>query len=119
MTVLTKQLWSLFKASVDLWPEEGITKYWISLMNVAQSLIFITSYYIYSRLLMILFPKLWCLLKAAFFWKTMLVVIYAKILHHSFITIIYERFNSIFLYLSCANENWETCIPVWFEQLKK
>ena len=46
---------------------------------VAQNLIFITSYYIYSRLLIILFSNEWCLLKATFFWKTTFVVIYSKL----------------------------------------
>ena len=44
----------------------------------------------------------------------MLVVIYAKILHHSFIRTINENFN-----LSRANENLETCTQIWFDQLKK
>ena len=53
---------------------------YISLMDVAQNLIWISSYYIYLKLLMIiLFSFQWCLLKAAFFWKTMFVVIYTKI----------------------------------------
>ena len=34
-------------------------------------------------------------MEAAFFWETMLVVIYAKILHHSFIPTIYENFKSV------------------------
>ena len=46
-------------------------------------IIFSISYYIYSKLRMIPFSK-WCLLKAVFFWNTMLVVILAKILQHSF-----------------------------------
>ena len=36
------------------------------------------------------------LFKAGFFLKTMLVVIYAEILHHSFISTIYENFKSLF-----------------------
>ena len=67
---------------------------------------------------MILLSKQWCLLKAVFFWKTILVVIYAKILHHNFIPTIYENFKSFF-YLSNANENLETCALVWFEQLNE
>ena len=47
-------------------------------MDVAQNLIFITSYYIYFLLLMIF-------------------VIYAKILNHSSILTIYENFKSLFL----------------------
>ena len=35
------------------------------------------------------------LMKAAFFWKTMLVAIYAKILHCGFIPTIYENFKSV------------------------
>ena len=46
----------------------------------------------------------------------MLVVMYAKILHHSFIRTIYEN---QFCYLSSANKILETCIQVWFEQLKE
>ena len=68
---------------------------------------------------MILFWNQWCLLKAAFFWKTILVVIYAKIVHPSFISTIYDNFKSVSFYLSGPNENLETCIPVWYEQLKE
>ena len=53
-------------------------------------------------------------MKTVFFWKTMLVVIYAKILHHSFNSTICDNFKSGF-YLSSGNENLETCIKVWFE----
>ena len=65
--------------------------------GVAHNVIPITSNYIYFKLLMILFSIQWCLLKAAFFWKTMLVVFYAKILHHSSISTVYEKFESVFL----------------------
>ena len=64
------------------------------------------------KLLMILFSFQWCLPKATFFWKTMLVVIYAKILHNRFIPTIYENFKSVFFYLFSANENSEACIQV-------
>ena len=47
--------------------------------------------------------------------KTILVVIYAKILDISFIPTIYEHF----FYLSRGNESLEIGIPVWFEQLKE
>ena len=57
-------------------------------------------------------------MKAAFLWKTMLVVIYAKILDHSFISTIYENYKPVSFYLSGVNENLETCVQVWFEQLK-
>ena len=63
--------------------------------GVAHNLISITSNYIYFKLLMILF-SIQCLLKAAFFWKTMLVVFYAKILHHSSISTVYEKSESVF-----------------------
>ena len=43
--------------------------------------------------------------------KTMLVVIYAKTLHHSFIPTIYENFKLDFL-LTSAHENFETCMQV-------
>ena len=36
----------------------------------------------------------WCLLKAVFFWETVLVVIYAKIYHY--IPTIYENFNDTY-----------------------
>ena len=88
-------------------------------MDVAHNLIVSSSIYIYSKLLMILFWKDWFLLKVAFFWKTTLVIVYAKILHHSFIPTIYENFESIFFYLSDANKNLETYPPVWFDQLKE
>ena len=41
----------------------------------------------------------------------MLVIIYAKILHHSFILTIHGNFESVF-YLSSAQENLETYIQV-------
>ena len=62
---------------------------------------------------MSLFSIWWCLLKAAFFWKSMLLAIYAKILHYSFVPTIYENFKSF--YLSSTQENFETCIQAWFE----
>ena len=70
-------------------------RYYISLMDVSQNLIFITSYYFDFKLLMILFSILKCLLKVTFFWKTMFVVIYAKT-YHRFIPTIYENFKSVF-----------------------
>ena len=48
----------------------------------------------------------------------MLVVINAKILHHSLISTICENFKSVF-YLHSAKENVESCIQVSFEQLKE
>ena len=57
-------------------------------------------------------------MKAAFFWKNVLNVSYAKILHHIFIPKIYENFKSVF-FLSRTNGNFETCVAVWFEQLKE
>ena len=48
----------------------------------------------------------------------MLVVSYAKTLHHIFISTIYGTFKSVF-HLSRTNENFETCMPVWFEQLNE
>ena len=42
----------------------------------------------------------------------MLVVIYAKILDHSFIPTIYENFKPVSFYLSGVNENLETCVQV-------
>ena len=47
-------------------------------------------------------------------------VIYATILHHSFIPTIYENLKLVsFFNLSSANTNLKTCIHVWFEQLKE
>ena len=81
-------------------------------MDVAHNLIFIASCYIYSRLLMILFWNKWYLLKKEFFWKTILVVIYSKMLLHSLIPAIFEHFKSV----SRANIKFQTCMPVCFEQ---
>ena len=49
----------------------------------------------------------------------MLVVINAKILHHSFTSTICENFKSVFFYLYSAKENVESRIQVSFEQLKE
>ena len=81
-------------------------------MDVAQNLIFMTSYYVYFELLMI---SVECLFKGAFFWKTRLVGIYAKTVYCSFIPTIYVNFKSVFFYLSSTHVNLETCILVWFE----
>ena len=58
------------------------------------------------------------LIKSGIHLKTMLVAIYAKM----FITFLFQQFtktlNRIF-YLKRTNENLETCLPVWFEQLKE
>ena len=63
---------------------------------------------------MILLKLLIMLIESGILLKTMLGVIYAEILYHSFIPTIYGNFRSVFLfiYLSRANENLETCIPV-------
>ena len=56
------------------------------------------------------------------FEKTMLVVSYSKALRHTFIPTIYEKFLYYILYLAYigrTNENLETCMPVWFEQIKE
>ena len=72
-------------------------------MGVLQNLIFITSNYIYFNLMLILISNKWCLLKAAFSWKTMWVVIYSKILwiYSDKFT---KTFNQIF-YLPRTNES--------------
>ena len=88
-------------------------------MDVTQSLIFITSYYSTLSYSWSYFQINDAYLKAAFFRKTMLVVTYAEILHNSFIPKTYEKFKSVSFYLSSKNENLETCIPVWFEQLRE
>ena len=77
----------------------------------------ITSY-VYSKLSKILFSKIIMLIESGILWKTILVVIYAKILHHSFVPTTSENFKSIF-YLSCTKENLKICVPVWFEQLRE
>ena len=81
-----------------------LSRYYISLVDVAQNVIVIISNYVYSRLLMILFSNKWCLFKVVFFWKNMLVVLYSWILHPSFTRTIYKNFKSVF-YLSSVNEN--------------
>ena len=59
-------------------------------------LIFITSYYIYFKLLIILLMiLLMMLIESGILLKNH--VIYAKILHCSFIPTIYENFKSVFL----------------------
>ena len=53
-----------------------VSRYYIYLqIIVGQDLLFFTSCYICSRLLVILFPDWRCPLKTIFFWKTMLVII--------------------------------------------
>ena len=52
------------------------------------------------------------------FEKLSLVVIYAKILHHSFIPIISKNFISA-CYIFRVNENLETSISILFVQLKE
>ena len=59
--------------------------------------ILLLSYFIYSKILIILYSKHWCLLKTKFILKTMLIVVYAKNLRHSFIPTIYKNFKSISL----------------------
>ena len=50
----------------------------------------------------------------------MLVVSYAKVLHHIFIRTIYKNFKSFFFFffLSRTDGNFETCVAVSFEQFK-
>ena len=50
--------------------------------------------------------KLMTLIESEFFRKTMLVVIYAKILHQNFIPTIYKK-TFPFFYVSSANEIWK------------
>ena len=87
-------------------------------MDVTQNSVFITSHHIYSKLLMVVFANKRCLLKAEFFWKTTLVVIYAKILHRSFIPSIYE--NRFFTYLGkWIFGNLHACFILIIERLNQ
>ena len=97
------------------------SRYYISLMDVAQSSIYITLYYNCSKLLISLFSNWWYLLKTALFRKTMSVVIYAKILHQSFIPTIYENVKSImFAYLLKRKfGNLHICLIWAIEIIKK
>ena len=56
---------------------------------------------------------MWCS-----FEKPSLAVVYAKILHQSFIPTIYKSFKLV-RYLSRANQNLETCMSIWFVQLRE
>ena len=48
----------------------------------------------------------------------MLVVVYAKILKHSFIPTIYENVKLVY-YLSRTSENLETSMSAWFGKLQE
>ena len=60
-----------------------------------------------------------CLLTVAFFLKNMSVVIYAKILYHSFVPTIYENFKWFFFTYLVKTKIGKYWIPVWFKQLKE
>ena len=80
-------------------------RYYIFLMDVAQNMILIVSI---SNLTMLIESG----------------ILYSKILHHSFISTICENFKYFFFFfffwlLSSGDENLETCVQVWFEQLKE
>ena len=80
----------------------------ISKVLYISELTFITSYYLYSWLLIIF--KLMMLIKSGILLKNHVSCLsYAKILHHIFVPTIYSR----------TNWNFETCMPVWFEQKKE
>ena len=53
------------------------------------------------------------LVQNVFFWKTMLVVIYAKILNHSFIATIHDNFKSVFVTYLVQTKIWK--LYSWFE----
>ena len=81
-------------------------------MYAARDLIFITSNYIYSKLLMIAFSNYCCLFKAAFYWKIILLKYYITVLFRQFM-----RTFTQFLYLPGANENLKIYVLIWFEQM--
>ena len=66
-----------------------------------------------------LFSILRSFFRAAFFLKTMIFVIFTKILYCDFIPTIYKNFKSVCFYLYRTNENLELCMSVLFEQLSK
>ena len=82
-------------------------------MDVTEYFIYITSCYIYSSLLIILFQNWWCSLKVIFFWKIMIILckyITSQFHFHSSETL------SQFFHLSWVNENLEVWMPLWHEQ---
>ena len=76
-------------------------------MDFTQNFIFITSYYIYFKLLIMLIES-----------GILLENHVSCNLPHSFFSTICENFKSVF-YWSSGNKNLETCMQVWFEQFKE
>ena len=80
-------------------------------MDVAQKLIFVTSYCIYSKLLMILFQNNDAYSKRHSFEKPSWSLFMLKY----YFTVLFQQFTKTlihFFYLSSVNENLETCTPV-------
>ena len=65
-------------------------------MNVAQELIYITSFYICAKLLLILF-KINDIYNIYYDLMIFMTIIYATILYYTFILTIYEHFRLVFL----------------------
>ena len=87
-------------------------RYYISLMDAAQNLIFITSYYIYFKLLMILFFNLMMLIERGILLKNHVTCnlsynITSQFHSDNLLKTLYQ-----FYYLSWAQGNLETCIQV-------
>ena len=82
-------------------------------MDVTEYFIYITSCYIYTSLLIILFQNWWCSLKVIFYWKIMIILC-------KYITSQFHFHNSEilsqFFHLSWVNENLEVWMPLWHEQ---
>ena len=66
-------------------------------MDVAQSLIFITSYYFKFLVINDSVFKLMMVTESGIRLKNTLAVIYTKILHYSFVLTIYEKFKTVFV----------------------
>ena len=83
-----------------------------------KNLIFITFYYIYSKLLMILFQINNLCWKQHSFDKPCWLYFMPK----NYITVLFRQFMKTlnqFFYMSRENQNLETWVLVWFEQLKE
>ena len=88
------------------------TRYYISLMDAAQNLIFITSYYIYFKLLMILFFNLMMLIESGILLKNHVSCNLFYNITSQFHSDNLLKTLSQFFYLSWAQGNLETCIQV-------
>ena len=80
-------------------------------MDVVQNLRFISSYYVYSKLLMTLIFKVMMLTESGTLLKNHVI---CKMLKY-YITALFRQFSKTlyhFFYLSSANKYLETCMPV-------